>query len=355
MVTRFGHDFRQCTFARFGYSELTVFLPLQPMHEYRLLTLWRIAAPLAQVFDAVFDSLSWPNWWPGAAGAVQIHPGDAQGIGSIRLYTWKGGLPYRVSFSACATRIETHSLLEAEVDGDLRGRGCWIFSHDAGITTVRYEWCVCTTKPWMNALAPLAHGVFTDNHHALMRSGGEALARLLGTRLVDAHYGSLPPMDARKADGAAPNWLVAAGAGIAGGTIATLVQIGLWWSASLPAVELLLRDARLAAAIVMGRGVLPPPASFDWTVMLVATLLHFALSTAYGLLLAPLIAGARLFAAAMTGLFFGLILFGTNMYVFTLLFPWFEASRDWITAVTHAAFGVIIAVTYKWGEYRLGR
>ncbi|RZI40770.1 sodium:proline symporter [Herbaspirillum sp. HC18] len=159
-------------------------------------------------------------------------------------------------------------------------------------------------------------------------------------------------MDTRKADRATPDWLAAAIAGIAAGAAATLVQLGLWWAASLPALDMLLRDARLAAAIVMGRGVLPPPASFDWTVMLVATLVHFALSAAYGLLLAPLIAGAKPFIAVMIGLLFGLILFGTNMYAFTLLFPWFEASRDWITAATHAAFGVIIAVTYKWSERR---
>jgi hypothetical protein len=35
------------------------------------------------------------------------------------------------------------------------------------------------------------------------------------------------------------------------------------------------------------------------------------------------------------------------MYGFTTVFPWFEATRDWITIVTHMVFGVAIAGTYK--------
>jgi hypothetical protein len=160
--------------------------------EYRLLTVWQIAAPRPQVFDAVFDSLQWPAWWPGVVNVEQIAPGDADGIGSLRRYIWKGRLPYRLSFVACATGIEKYSLLSAKVDGDLVGSGRWTFVHDAGITTIRYDWQVRTTRPWMNALAPLAQGVFARNHHAVMRQGGEGLARRLEARLVDAYYGDLP-------------------------------------------------------------------------------------------------------------------------------------------------------------------
>jgi len=318
------------------------------MQDYRLLAIWRIAAPLAQVFDAVLDSLAWPAWWPGADRVEQLEPGDVNGIGSVRHYTWKGSLPYRLSFRARATRIDTLRFLEAEVDGDLRGSGRWAFSHEAGITTVRYEWCVCTTKPWMNLVAPLTRRVFERNHHALMHQGAEALACRLGARLVDAHYGELPSQPQK--NGAPPNWPAGAFAGLVAGAVATVVQVGLWWSASLPAIGMLLRDARLAAAIVLGREVLPPPVAFDWSIMLVATLVHLVLSAVYGLALAPLVAGSRTGVAAVAGLLFGFALFATNMYLFTALFPWFEASRDWITAAAHGAFGLSGAVVYKWME-----
>ena len=43
-----------------------------------------------------------------------------------------------------------------------------------------------TTKPWMNAVAPIAAPVFRWNHHQVMRWGGEGIARHLGCRLLAA-------------------------------------------------------------------------------------------------------------------------------------------------------------------------
>ena len=143
------------------------------------------------------------------------------------------------------------------------------------------------------------------------------------------------------------NWSAAAYAGIIAGILATVVQIALWsvFTDALPTI--FFRDARFAAAIVMGRKVLPPPASFDWMVMLVAIGVHFALSIAYGLALSPLISRLRTAPSMLAGAAFGLGLYGVNMYGFTAVFPWFQASRDSITLATHAVFGVAAAGVYK--------
>lgn len=314
------------------------------MTEYRLVTIWRIAAPLQRVYDAVFDSLRWPEWWPGAHSVEQCEAGGADGIGSVRRYTWKSGLPYRLRFDARTTRIDPLQALEAAIGGDLEGTGRWTFSHDDGITTVRYDWHVHTARRWMNLLAPIAHSVFTNNHHALMQKGAEGLARLLDARLLDAAYRELP----RALPASNPiGWTAAIVAGIVAGIVATAVQTALWWAASWPLPDMLLRDARLAAAIVMGRAALPPPSSLDWGVMLAATLVHFALSICYSLLLAPLIARLNLLYSTVAGCLFGLFLFGVNMHGFTAAFPWFEASRDWITAAAHVSFGATAAIIYK--------
>lgn len=142
-------------------------------------------------------------------------------------------------------------------------------------------------------------------------------------------------------------WSAAIYAGFAAGIVATAVEIVLWsvFSDALPGI--LFRDAHFAAAIVMGREVLPPPASFDWRVMLVATLVHFALSVAYGLMLSRLISRLRILSSLLAGAAFGLFLYAINMYGFTTVFPWFEATRDWITLVTHVAFGMVAAGTYR--------
>jgi hypothetical protein len=139
----------------------------------------------------------------------------------------------------------------------------------------------------------------------------------------------------------------AVSAGIAAGILATVVQIILWWifTDALPAI--LFRDARFTAAIVMGRGVLRPPASFDGRIVLVVTLVHFALAITYGLILARLITRLCTFASLLAGAAFGLSLYAVNMFGFTTVFPWFASSRDWITAATHVAFGVVAAAFYQ--------
>src|SRR6184192_2103860 len=86
------------------------------------------------------------------------------------------------------------------------------------------------------------------------------------------------------------NWGAAIAAGIVAGIVATGAQIALWWVFLDDALPWnLYRDARLTAAMLMGPGVLPPPSTFDWMVMAVATLIHFMLSIAYSLVLACLI------------------------------------------------------------------
>ncbi len=321
------------------------------MAEYRLIAIWRIAAPLQQVFDAIFNSLQWPVWWPGADGVEQREDGDSNGIGSVRHYVWKGRLPYRLRFDACATRIEPLQALEATVSGDLQGFGRWIFSHRSGITTVHYEWHVHTTKLWMNLVAPAVRAVFANNHNALMRQGAEALALRLNATLIEATCRELPTA-ASSGRLLRIDWSAAMMAGIIAGIVATLVQMGLWRAASYSPTDMLLRDSRLVAAIVMGRPVLPPPASFDWIIMLAATLVHFTLSLAYGVLQAVFVARLNVVPSILAGCLFGLFLFGVNMYGFTAFFPWFEASRDWITAATHVSFGVTAAGAYKlWENY----
>jgi hypothetical protein len=73
-----------------------------------------------------------------------------------------------------------------EADGDLRGSGTWRLFEQDRITAVVYEWTVDTTRPWMNALRPIARPVFEYNHDLVMRWGGEGLARRLGTQLLAA-------------------------------------------------------------------------------------------------------------------------------------------------------------------------
>jgi len=152
-----------------------------PKGNYSFVTRWSFKEPLEQVWGALYDSDRWPTWWRGVEQGEKLRSADAPNeVGSVRRFTWKSRLPYRLTFDMTVTRVEPMSLIESTAEGELEGEGRWSFSSDAGNTLVRYDWSVCTTKAWMNVIAPVARPVFQWNHDVIMEWGREGLIRLLG-------------------------------------------------------------------------------------------------------------------------------------------------------------------------------
>ena len=154
------------------------------MADYRFLTTWLLEAPRAEVFQAIWDSERWPSWWRGVRRAELLEPGAADGVGRLWDFTWRSRLPYDLTFRLRVTRVERPWLLEGDADGELIGVGRWRLYRGAAGTAVVYEWNVRTARAWMNRLAPVARPAFAWNHDAVMRQGGERLARRLGASLI---------------------------------------------------------------------------------------------------------------------------------------------------------------------------
>jgi uncharacterized protein YndB with AHSA1/START domain len=152
--------------------------------EYRFLTTWCLDAPVERVWDAIYESERWPEWWKGVLESEKLEEGDPSGVGELGRYVWKSKLPYKLEFQMRTTRVERPHLLEGEADGELAGIGRWRLFEANGTTAVIYEWNVHTTRPWMNLLTPIARPIFALNHDYVMRNGGEGLAKLLGCRLL---------------------------------------------------------------------------------------------------------------------------------------------------------------------------
>ena len=313
------------------------------MAEYRLLTIWRIEAPMEKVYTAIHDSPCWPNWWPGVSKVEQIATGDADGVDSVWRYAWQGELPYQLVFDVCATRIEKLVAIEGTVRGDLEGIGTWHFFSQDTVSIVQCEWRVRSTRWWMNLIALFARPMFIHNHALLMTQGGAGLARLLSSSLVsqetvDLMATTAPPRSAHGRLDLAMLLTV----GLCAGVIATLAQLALWWLAGIPLLETFYRDTRLTAAIAMGPAVLPPPSTLQWDILLVAALIHLALSIVYALM--PVHFAGRLPTgpAFIAGALYGLAMYVVNLYGFTALFPRFALARGWVTLVTHLIFGVAL-------------
>lgn len=105
---------------------------------------------------------------------------------------------------------------------------------------------------------------------------------------------------------------------------------------------------RMIAAIVLGRDVLPPPATFDIGIFLAAALVHFPLSIIYALIHALMLERwpMNTAMALLAGGVFGLVLYLVNFYGFTAVFPWFAEARNWVSILVHIAFGVVAAWAY---------
>ena len=154
------------------------------MADYEFVTIWRVKAQQEKVWELIFHSEDWPNWWRGVEKVERLKDGDANNVGAIHRYTWKSKLPYRLIFEMQTTRVEPISVIEGRAIGELQGVGRWHLSSADGITTARYDWKVETTKPWMNLVAPIARPFFSWNHNVVMGWGGEGLAKRLGATLL---------------------------------------------------------------------------------------------------------------------------------------------------------------------------
>ena len=149
------------------------------MAQFELATLWRIGSPLTEVWEAIYHSASWPEWWPGLESVVELDPGGDDGIGNVRRFTWKGVLPYQLIFDIRITRIEHLHLIEGAASGDVTGTGVWRFAQENGVTMVRYEWSVRMETFGMKALAWVARPLVRWNHNKVMQWGARGLARRL--------------------------------------------------------------------------------------------------------------------------------------------------------------------------------
>ena len=116
------------------------------MADYSFATEWRLDAPIDRVYEAIHDSLSWPDWWPAVKAVEEIRPAkERNGIGSVRRYTFKGSLPYTLSFDLAVERIERPTVLAGRASGELEGTGVWTLREEGGQTVARYDWNVRTT------------------------------------------------------------------------------------------------------------------------------------------------------------------------------------------------------------------
>ena len=141
------------------------------------------------------------------------------------------------------------------------------------------------------------------------------------------------------------------GAGLKAGVLAGLIAGAVFMMMEMGLVAMAgdspWGPPRMIAAIVMGEGVLPPPATFDLMILMAAMAVHFMLSIVIGVVFALVARRFGLVMAVVAGAVVGLGLYVVNFYGFTAIFPWFAMARNMISIVSHIAFGVVLGLSYR--------
>ena len=147
--------------------------------EYVFRDEWDADAPQQELFDALADSRTYPEWWVPVYREVS---GDCEpAVGCRTEQRFKGKLPYVLKTTSEIVRYEPPGGFEVRVDGDLSGRGVWTLTpNDDGTVHIRFDWTVFADRPLLRMLTPVARPVFRWNHNwsaARAAEGLESYAR----------------------------------------------------------------------------------------------------------------------------------------------------------------------------------
>jgi hypothetical protein len=143
------------------------------------------------------------------------------------------------------------------------------------------------------------------------------------------------------------DWKAAIWASIIAGAVFMMMEMGL---VAITGMGGFWAPPRMIAAIAMGPEVLPPPETFDAGILMTAMVIHMMLAIVYGFVLGWVIARWRMSvgAAILSGGLFGLLIYLVNFYgIAPVMFPWFVMAQNWVSLVSHVAFGAVLGWAYR--------
>ena len=108
---------------------------------------------------------------------------------------------------------------------------------------------------------------------------------------------------------------------------------------------------RMIAAIMRGEEVLSPSVAVDGGLIGSALVVHYALSLAFGLVVAVAIHRWGLIVGLLGGAALGLAVYTINFFSMSYFFPWFFPLRNWIWLLGHVLFGAAAGLTYELLEF----
>ncbi|WP_022663892.1 SRPBCC family protein [Desulfospira joergensenii] len=147
---------------------------------------WEINADPDRVWDELVAFELWPGWWEGLETIEDKDSGRPLGRGSRIRSTWKGALPYSLTFDASIQNFIPGARLSFFVSGDLTGYGDCRFRPCKEGTRIRFSWNVAPNKLWIKLSAPFAHSMFRENHDQVLAQAVKGIDKIFKRTEKDA-------------------------------------------------------------------------------------------------------------------------------------------------------------------------
>jgi uncharacterized protein YndB with AHSA1/START domain len=141
--------------------------------EYVFIDEWDVDAPQEQVFDALADARTYPEWWRPVYIAVEADCPPQ--VGCVSRQEFKGRLPYHLTTRSEIVRLERPREFEVSVVGDLTGKGIWTLTPADGRVHIHFDWRVIADRPLLRVLTPMLRPVFRWNHNWSIKRAIEGL------------------------------------------------------------------------------------------------------------------------------------------------------------------------------------
>ena len=142
-------------------------------HRYHFLSRWTVDAPADAVYDAIYEVVAYPSWWPEVKEARKLDED----------HLWmrtRSVLPYDLAFELERTVADRGGgILEARLTGDLEGVIRWTIAAATDGCLITFDEDVITTKAILNRLAPIVRPAYAANHTLMMAHGQAGLRTFL--------------------------------------------------------------------------------------------------------------------------------------------------------------------------------
>jgi uncharacterized protein YndB with AHSA1/START domain len=131
--------------------------------EYVFVDEWEVEAPQEEVFRALADARTYPDWWRPVY--IGVEGDDEPSLGCATRHHFKGVLPYTLRTRSQIVEYDPPHSFKVRVEGDLTGQGTWTLTPRDGKVHVRFDWIVIADRPLLRALTPILRPVFRFNHN----------------------------------------------------------------------------------------------------------------------------------------------------------------------------------------------